>query len=256
MIKKRGKKAQVTIFVILAIAIVIVLILLFSGRAGFTFNLIGKTPVEQIRDCMKEPVKQGIDVLSSQGGLITPENYYMYKGNKIDYLCYTEEYSKKCVMQRPLLKQSIENELEKFSKNKIETCIESVKSSLEKDGYSVSSKKPEISVELVPNNILISLNNLDLIIEKGGTETYSSIKTDLDSVLYRLVMIASSISNWEARFGDTETINYMMYYPSLKVEKKEQSDGATVYILTDKNSLEEFIFAVRSFVIPTGITGN
>jgi len=31
---------------------------------------------------------------------------------------------------------------------------------LKDNGYSVSSEKPEIDVEIVPNNIIISINNL------------------------------------------------------------------------------------------------
>ena len=45
----------------------------------------------------------------------------------------------------------------------------------------------------------------------------------------------------------------MLYYPSIKVEKKKQSEGTTIYILTDRDSSEEFMFAVRSFAIPPGL---
>ena len=68
-------------------------------------------------------------------------------------------------------------------------------------------------------------------------------------------MIASSISNWEAKYGDSETMNYMIYYPNLKVEKKKQGDGTTIYIITDKESEDKFMFASRSLVLPAGFTG-
>jgi hypothetical protein len=44
----------------------------------------------------------------------------------------------------------------------------------------------------------------------------------------------------------------MIYYPSLKVEKKKQGEGSTVYILTDRDTDEKFYFAVRSLAIPPG----
>jgi len=69
-------------------------------------------------------------------------------------------------------------------------------------------------------------------------------------------MITSSIINWEARYGDSESLSFMMHYPSLKIEKKLQSDGTTIYILTNKNTLDKFMFASRSVALPVGITGN
>ena len=69
-------------------------------------------------------------------------------------------------------------------------------------------------------------------------------------------MISSSILNWEARYGDSETMNYMIYYPSIKVEKKKQGDGSTVYIITDRLDLDKFMFASRSMALPAGLTGQ
>ena len=158
-------------------------------------------------------------------------------------------------MQKPLLKQSIEKELETYLQPRARLCIDAAKSSLQKKGYSVSSKNPAVTVSLVPGNILVDINS-DLTIEKGSTETYKSIKTDYSSRLYELVMVASSILNWEARYGDAETMNYMIYYPSIKAEKKKQDEGTTVYILTDRTTSDKFMFASRSVVIPAGLTGQ
>lgn len=251
MLNKRG---QLTVFIILAIAIVVVVILLFT-RTELGLFLTEKPPLEQIKTCAQESVEQAVDVISVQGGSIAPENYYLYQGNKVEYLCYAENYYERCIMQKPLLKQSIENEIEEYIENKVINCVDNIKSSLQGQGYSVTSKQPEIVIEIVPNNILISLEGIDLVIRKDQAESYKSIKTDLDSNYYDLLLTASSILNWEARYGDSETMNYMMYYPALKVEKKEQSDGSTIYILTNRNSLDKFMFASRSGAMPPGLIG-
>jgi hypothetical protein len=47
----------------------------------------------------------------------------------------------------------------------------------------------------------------------------------------------------------------MNYYRDLKVEKKEQSEGTRVYILTDTEREEQFMFASRSVVFPPGYGG-
>lgn len=249
-------KAQVTIFIILAIAIFVVLILLFVNQGNLSIVIGEQAPVDQIRKCLQDPVKEGLNILALQGGSITPGNYYLYNGNKIEYLCYTEQNYQKCIMQKPLLKQEIEKSLESYSKGIIKTCIETVKTSLQKNGYEVSSKEINLSVSIVPNSIIISLENFDLKIKKDQTDTYNALKADISSDLYNSLMIASSIVNWESRYGNSEIMTYMIYYPTLRVEKNSQSEGTKIYTITNKNTGEKFMFATRSFALPSGITGN
>ena len=247
----KSKKAQVTIFIILSIAISIVLVLLFVGQDRLITIITGEAPIDQIKNCIQEPFEKAVEVVSEQGGSLEPKNFYLYRGNRVEYLCYTEEDYKKCIMQKPLLKQSIEKELQRYIQPKVQSCINGVKNKLQDEGYVVSSKIPEISVSLIPNNIILDIKS-DLRIEKEGSEFYETIKVDLNSKLYTLIMIANSINNWEARYGDSESLIYMGYYPSLKVEKKKQSEGTTIYTISDRNSLDKFRFATRSVVIPPG----
>ncbi len=247
-----GKKAQLTIFIILGLLILVVLILLFARGGDLGTIFVAKTPMQQIEDCAKVPVKEGIDKLSLQGGSIDPENYYLYEGNKVEYVCYTDENLKTCVMQKPILTNSIGEGLKSYSEGKIRVCLNGVKKSLEKKGYSVSMKPVEVSIELVPDNVLVNMD-LSLSISKDGTESYDNVKVGVRSKIYNLVIVASSIMSLEARFGDSESLNYMLIYPSLKVEKKKQGDGSKIYIITDRDSNERFLFAVKSFVIPPGI---
>lgn len=253
--KESVKKGQVTIFVILAIAIVFVLILLFIRRGEIGVIFGPKIPIDDVKQCVLEGLDNSTEKMGLQGGTLEPKNYYLYDGNKVEYLCYAQENFQKCVMQKPLLKQSIEKELKNVLEKKSKSCLALEKASLEKSGYDVSFKEPEVTVELIPNNILVTINS-DLRISKGKTESYKSIKIEKTSKLYELVMITSSILNWEARYGESEIMNYMMYYPNLKVEKKKQSEGTVIYILTDKNTKEKLIFAARSYVMPVGVTGN
>jgi len=70
--------------------------------------------------------------------------------------------------------------------------------------------------------------------------------------IYELSAIAESILNSEADYGDVEVTVYMDYYTDLKVEKQKQSEGTTIYILTDRNTGDKFQFASRSIVWPPG----
>ena len=254
--KKKESKAQATIFIILALAIVIILFLLLTGRGNLDVIFGPTSPVQEIKDCTQEATEEALDILMLQGGSISPELYYLYQGNKVEYLCYSDGNYENCVMQKPLLKQSIEQEIQNYISPKVKSCVNAVVSDLQGKGYDVSMKSPEISVSLIRNNVLVDVE-ADLKITKDGTESYKSIKTDMPFKLYNMVMIASSISNWEAVYGDSETMNYMMYYPSLKVEKKKQGEGTTIYILTDpRGSDNKFMFASRSLVLPAGLTGQ
>ena len=252
MEKMKLKKGQVSIFIILGILIVVVLLILFSRDAGFDTIFVKQSPYQEIEGCAQTAIQEGLDILMLQGGVIESENYFMYEGKKIDYVCYSENEYENCIMQKPILTNTIIDELVKYSTPKIKSCLNSVKSSLEGRGYSVVMRDPEIVIDLVPDNVLVDMN-LGLRIEKTGVESFDHIRTGIKSKIYNFALITSSISQWETRYGDSETLNYMLYYPSLKVEKKKQSEGTTIYILTDRDSNEKFYFASRSIAIPAGL---
>ena len=260
--KNWSKRGQLSIFIILAIAIISVGALLLMQRGNLPISITPETPISQIKGCIlgnennADSLKGLIVKLENQGGTLNPQNYFLYQDNKIEYLCYTNEFYKKCIMQKPLLKNDIEKELKSQIDGKVNTCLENFKNSYKSKSYEVSYKKPEVSIELIPKTIIISLSNLDLKVSKEKTETYKSLNVDFESKLYNFVMISSSIITSETRFGDSEAMIYMMNYPTMRVEKKKQSDGTAVYILTDKDTDEKFMFSVRSLVIPFGITGN
>ncbi len=246
-----NKKGQLTIFIILGIAILIILIVLFSRAGDFRFILLGKTPAERIEECSLEYLEKGMEIISLQGGSINPENYYLYKGNKLEYICYNEESFQECVMQKPLLKQSVEEELTKFVRSNIDVCLENVKMQAERTGSSVSYKEPVISVELVPGDVLMNIE-LDLKVSKGEeSQLYRNIRTDVSSKLYDFVITANSITNIEAKYGDSDTGPYMYKDKSLKVEKIKRDDNR-IYILTDRKTGEKFMFIIKSIPIPPG----
>ncbi|MDD5193636.1 MAG: hypothetical protein PHF67_03550 [Candidatus Nanoarchaeia archaeon] len=256
------KKGQLTIFIILAIAIVAIVALLFMQRENLPISITPETPISQIKGCIignendADSLKSLNTKIENQGGTLAPKNYFLYQDNKIEYLCYTNEFYKKCVVQKPLLKADIEKELKGQIEGKINSCLESFRNSYQGKGYTISYKKPEVSVELIPKTIVVSLNELNLKITKEKTESYKDLNIDFESKLYNFAIISSSIITSEVRYGDSEAIIYMINYPSMKVEKKKQGDGTDVYILTDKDTNEKFMFAARSLVIPPGISGN
>jgi hypothetical protein len=247
------KKGQVTIFIIIAIVIVVAAVLVYSFypqiKSGLGIGL--KNPQAFIQECIEEEIEDAVEKISLQGGSIEPEHYIFHDDQKVEYLCYTGEYSKICSIQRPLLKSHIEDEIEDEIEDDVSNCFDSLKNSYEKKGYDVILKTGVMKIELLPKRI-VSIFNYSLTLTKGDTESYKSFEVILNNNLYELVAITDSIIDWEATYGDAETTVYMNYYHDLKVEKTLKSDGTKIYILTDRNRGNKFQFASRSLVLPPG----
>ncbi len=248
-----NKRGQLTIFIIVAIFIVA-----FGAIAYFMFPQIlvnfgigTNNPEVFLQDCMEEGIENAIEKVSLQGGSLNPENSILYQDNEIEYLCYTNQYYLPCIMQQPMLKLHIESEIKTAVEEDASLCLDAMKGSFERKGYSVNLAKKDIDVELLPERISVVFDN-DLTLTKGGSQRFERLSIFFNNNLYELVGIANSILNWEAKFGDAEATAYMFYYKDLKVEKLKQSDGSTIYILTNRDSGDMFQFASRSVAWPPG----
>jgi len=253
-LKRKG--GQVTLFVILAIIIVAVLIIFFTYALP-KIKIYFSNPQVVLENCFKDNIEKELPKILLSGGTLTPELYFMYEGGMVDYLCYTSEYYKTCTMQKPFIKQDIENQLKTAIKANVQKCFDDYAEKLKIKGYivNISSESADLNIQILPKEIVAYLNNQ--ITAKKGEETISYsganlFKAKISSNVYEILMVASSILNFEARYGDSNPETYMFYYKNLKVEKKKQSDGTKIYIITDKNTAEKFKFATRSLAWPPG----
>lgn len=252
-ISRRNNKGQVTVFIIAAILIVGIVLAIYFFRPGAstTTDFDEGGPNEFIQTCIEEEIENSVDLVSSQGGSIQPENFILYQDDKIEYLCYTSEYYKTCSVQQPLLKEHIESEIEKEIREEVTNCFNELKRSYEEKSYTVNLVLGETRVELLPKRVVTRFNHT-LTLTRTDTERYESFTVMLNNNLYELTSIANSIIDWESTYGNAETTIYMTYYKDLKVEKKTQQDGSTIYILTDRNTENKFQFASRSVAWPPG----
>lgn len=248
----RQKKGQVTVFIIIGVILVAIALLIYFLYPGAkTTTQSNLNPNQFIQNCVSQDLEDIVYELSVHGGSVSPEHYILYQGEEVEYLCYTNEFYKTCSVQQPLLKQHIEREINTEIKNSAAKCFNDLKESYEKDNYQVTLKMGNINTELLPKRIALNFNN-SLTISKGSSQTYKEFNVVLNNNLYELIAIANSIINWESEYGDSETTLYMDYYKDLKVEKKTQSDGSKIYILTDRNTEKYFQFASRSVALPPG----
>lgn len=242
-------------FIIIAIIIIGVAFLLYllTSRPETTVGFDEKNPTGFIQSCLEDKLATTVETVSLQGGNVAPELSILYDNSDIEYLCYTSEYYNTCSVQRPLLKAHIEEEIEEEIEGKVVSCFNQLKTYYEDKNYNVlpEIRGSGIIVELLPDRIMVNAGRM-LTITKTDTKTYDSFIVILNNNLYELVSIANSIINWESNYGEAETTIYMNYYHDLKVEKKKQQDGSTIYILTEKSSGDKFQFAVRSKALPPG----
>ncbi|MFA6023276.1 MAG: hypothetical protein WC781_04265 [Candidatus Pacearchaeota archaeon] len=264
MNKKRGnilfksKHAQVTIFILIAVVIVAAVIIFFTvtDAGKKVVNTIIGAPIQvdqQMKNCIEnnKNMQTNLKLIESQGGSLNPKNYLLYNNSKIEYLCYTNEYYQSCVMQKPLLIQDIKKEIESYSKTEIVNCMNLIKSDLESRGYTTSVGQLNFSVEIGAKDIIYNIK-YPITVQKQETNRYENFNIKKPSSLYQLVMISTSILNYEARYGDTDPMTFMGLYPDVRVNKQKQSDGSKIYILSDRQSNELFQFATRSIVLPPG----
>ena len=139
----RNKKGQVTIFIIVAIIIIVlgILIYFFYPKISSTLGFGTVTPSSYLQDCLKDKITTTAKELSLQGGSLNPEHYYLYEDNKIEYLCYSELPYLQCVMQQPMLKDHIENEIKTAIENDANNCLNNMEKSFNARGYNVILKK-------------------------------------------------------------------------------------------------------------------
>ncbi|MFH1500639.1 MAG: hypothetical protein ABIE22_01710 [archaeon] len=248
------RRSQITVFVIIAILLVSVLLVVFWPKIE---NVVfgSAEPEAFMISCVNDKAEESLSLITKRGGSLNPENAIMYQGENVEYLCYTNEYYKTCSNQQPLLKQHIQEELEAELRPVVKQCALTLREDLQRQGYVVALGNTNIGVEIIPSSIVFDID-MDLALTKDTSTTYDSVKFSMDSKLYDLLMISTSILNYEASLGDSDPLTYMLYYPDLKVEKYKQSDGSKIYILTDRITEDQFVFASRSLSWPPGFSTN
>ncbi len=241
--KNRG---QVTIFIIVSILVISSVLLFFlwveptyiSERAG----------IKGFEGCIEDVLDDGIGELEGRGGFVDSDFTYAYNGEDFTYLCYTGEYYRTCTVQAPLLKRTFNDNLEILIRDDVEACYGASLESLKGQGYEVEEGDVEYDVDIEPGIVRMKINAPTTV---GGNQfTKFSAKTNAPT--YEMLMIATSILQFESKYGDTDTSAMMLYYPDYYIEKVKRGEGTSVYTLEHKILGNKFKFASRSLVFPAG----
>jgi hypothetical protein len=252
MMKVMGKRGQLTTIIIVVIVIVAALLVyLLSPKIGLIGGGSVFSPGNYLQSCIQPEIKKDVDLLAQHGGYANPDGIMMYRGEKVKYLCYTGDFYRTCIVQQPMIKGNFEKELQTMLKAKAMQCFDDLKSEYRKRGYDVSAANGDYQLSIVPGKIKIDFY-APITVTKETSQTFRGFSTEVNSQMYDLLMIATSIVDFESKYGDSETTNYIQYYPDLKIDKRRLDDGSKLYILSNVVTKESFTFASRSLVFPPG----
>jgi hypothetical protein len=251
----RGKKGQVTLFVILAIVIVVlgVLIYLFLPDIISTEKSVSQEdPQTYLENCIQDELQNNVRIISENGGVLENEFYLNYSGDKYEYLCYTNEYLRPCIPQKPMLTNVIRSNLKESIEDEFENCFDSMKEDFENRNYEVNLDKKDFEIVLHPSKIeIVSDSTLEL--KKDTSETYNGFNLAFESDLYNLASIAYNIMAWESTYGDASIESYTAFDPNIRIQKIKRDDGSKIYIIQNRKTENKFKFASRSMVWPAAV---
>ncbi|MDD5193638.1 MAG: hypothetical protein PHF67_03560 [Candidatus Nanoarchaeia archaeon] len=251
--KRKNKKGQITIFIILALIIVVsAFIIYFVFRKPVTTEVVTEeNPYGYIRACTFDALKNAVNILDEQGGDIYPKGSVRYLGKNITYLCYTSNFYSPCANQRPLLVEHIQKQLSDYMASELSKCFNSLKSKLE-NKYSVEMGEMSSNLKLKSGEIDVEIKRKLLIRGDGKNQEYENFNIVFENQIYDLTKIAMEIANQESEFCSFDILGFMITYPKYSLNKFITGDSDTIYSIKDRKTNQEFKFAIRSCVLPAG----
>ena len=251
---KRGgidRFGQVTVFIIVAILIVVGILVYFLWVQP-TYVAQKVERLKGFDGCVQDAIEGEMDNLGKHGGYINPEFSYMYSGDDVGYLCYTNLYYKPCIMQQPFLKQHFESQLKMAISEKVNDCYSSSISELKNRGFDVVRGNMAFDIALEPGQAVVKIKAPTSVSSGETAQRFDTFDAKIPNPIYDMLMISTSILQYETKFGDSDVTTLMIFYPQFIIDKIKRSDGTTVYILIDKETQTKFQFASRSFAWPPG----
>lgn len=244
-----NNKGQVTIFIIIVIIIVALVALFFllrTEKLPFVPTKTETNPSSFMSTCIEDKVKESIDKVLSQGGVINPENYHLFNNLKVEYLCYNAGHFEPCINQHPMFLKEISEGLKVEIDPEVKRCFSELENSLKKLGYEVNiGANTDVNISLTQNKVLLDIKKAISITKSGETSNLDEIKLSFSSSLYNLANIANQIANSETIYCYFEYLGYMVLHPEYIISIKKMSDSTKVYTIKDEKTKDELNIAIK-----------
>lgn len=253
---KMGKKAQVTIFIILGIIIVSsIAVLFFLDRGEIETPNSPKTlgPRGFIQKCVTDIVEESEAEILANGMVPDPTLSIMYNGSNVTYHCYQANNYLPCYIVHPMLEDKIEEKLRQdFVSQVQDECFDILLQDFTNKGYKVEDGQMKHELDILPGEVMVDISK-PITISKGDTsESYENFNTKIISPLHGFIQVARQISKSESKVCDFEYTGYSILYPEYRI-KAITRDYSKVYIVRNVEVNKEFSMATRSCAVPAGL---
>ena len=217
------KKAQVTIFIIIAIVVVSAVIGYFTLRSSFVESIPEDLrPVyDYYVSCLEATTKQGVSLLGEQGGYIEvpdfePGSAYMPFSSQLDFLGQPIPYwmyvsGNNLLREQVPTKSRMEKDLEKYVSDRVGDCDFS---DFEKMGYDVYVGEGGVEAKINKLDVDLEVNNRLTIFKGEQSAVISSHKVLLNSKLGKFYDMAVEVYNFEktSMFLEKYALDVMRLY--------------------------------------------
>jgi hypothetical protein len=250
------KKAQLTLFIIMAILIVVSVSFLFiklSPRLNL-FDRGAVSPSEAISNCIENVIKDSEkEFFDSRDLLLDTQLVYRHNQDTMPFLCYSTEFYMPCVPQSPLFIESVRKNMENKASRELSRCVLKLKEDYERKGYTFDYSS--FNFVLTFNELEISYSaRVDITIFKGDETILISTKEgSVPTLLPKMLRTAETIVNYESVFCEFNHVTWQALNRDILIKRFRGGDQTKVYSLEDRNSGEEIKFAIRTCVMPAGI---
>jgi len=207
--KKRGdnKKAQVTIFVILAILIITGVVVYFLIKSPFQREVPKefKPVYDYYLTCLEETTKQGALLLGSQAGYIekpafVPGSQYMPFSSQLDFLGQGVPYwiyvsGNNILKEQVPRKSEMETQLENYIQERVNDCDFS---EFIQKGYDTTiSEEPKVDVTIKDLKVDVSIKNSIGFYFENDSAVLNQETFSIDSKLGKFYSLALDVYNYE-----------------------------------------------------------
>jgi len=253
-LNSKSKKAQLTMFIVLALIIIVLIAIIFWIVKKPQLNISSDYSKFQVEECIKDSLeKQEKKLLENNGYTNITNNFIVYYGEKVPYLCKSSQFYIPCINQEPLLIEKIRGEMQESLKKDVSGCISQFVDGLKKRNDAVEEGPLSVNIVFKSGSITGEINKR-IVTKKGeATNVYENFANAIPSPLFDLVKTSQRIVDFESTLCDFNDINWMMYYREIKISKFVTSDQTKIYTLKDRISGKEINFAVKTCVLPAGI---
>ena len=252
----KNKKVQITIFVIIAIVLVAAFVLVFMLlKTKIARVTMEEEPTRYLEKCIEDSLEKTETALLDGNGYINKtDNYILYFGKKVPYLCKASQFYNPCINQEPMFIEHIREEFEKQAREDIEDCFSELKKNLERKGYYVNEEKNwTLKVEFREDAVSVNVNKKLTLKRDDETRSYEKFQGQVMSPIYKLAKTAITIVNFESTLCEFNHMNWMRYFPDISIKKFVASDATKIYTIEDRESKKSISIAIKTCVFPAGI---